>query len=135
MVVDDFNVMRAIVMPCKTDTPLVIDSDAKLSLAVTAEGFEPVAGQEPECFDGVGGIKDAQSLLRLSAKGLKNAGTFPLMQFFGFFVLEAFDHKPIIPLVRVTSKVFLLKPELGQTETGMVPRKKPLLFDKIVREG
>jgi len=107
MVVGDFNIMRPIVMPCKTDTPLVVYSDAELSLAVTAEGFKPVTGQEHECFDGVGCIKDAQSLLSLSAKGLKNAGTFPFVQLFGFFVLEAFDHRAIILFVRVTSKVFL----------------------------
>ena len=135
MVVDDFNVMRAIVMPCKTDTPLVIDPDAKLSLAVTAEGFEPVAGQEPQCFDGVGGIKDAQSLLRLSAKGLKNAGTFPFVQLFGFFVLEAFDHKTIIPLVRVTSKVFFVEAGVRPSRNRDGSQKEVCLFDKNIREG
>jgi hypothetical protein len=29
MVVDDFNVMRAIVMPCKTDPPLVMERDER----------------------------------------------------------------------------------------------------------
>ena len=127
MVVDDFNVMRAIVMPCKTNTPLVIDSDAELSLAVTAEGFEPVAGQEHECFDGVGGIKDAQSFLRLPAKGLKNGGTFPLMQFFGFLVLEAFDHRMIIPFVRVTSKVFFIEAGVRASRNRDGSQKEGLL--------
>lgn len=125
MVVDDFNVMRAIIMPCKTDTPLVVDSDAKLSLTVTVEGFEPVAGQEHECFDGVGGIKDAQSLLRLSAKGLKNGGTFPLVQFFGFLVLEAFDHSIIILFVRVTSKVFFVEAGVRPSRNRHDPQKSP----------
>ena len=123
MVVDAFNVMRAIIMPCKTDTPLVVDSDAKLSLTVTAEGFEPVAGQEHECFDGVGGIKDAQSFLRLPAKGLKNGGTFPLMQFFGFLVLEAFDHSIIILFVRVTSKVFFVESGVGPSRNRPDPQE------------
>jgi len=32
-------------------------------------------------FNDAGGIKDAQLLLRLSAKGLKKAGAFPFGQF------------------------------------------------------
>jgi len=51
MVVNDFNVMWAIVMPGETDAPLIIDSDTELSIAVPAEGFEPVAGQEHPAGD------------------------------------------------------------------------------------
>lgn len=92
MVVDNFNVMRAIVMPCETDTPLIVDSDAELPLAVTAQGLEAIAWQEHKRFKGVGGIKYPQTLFRLPDKSLKRTDAFPVMQVFGFLILKAFDH-------------------------------------------
>lgn len=119
MVVDNFNVMRSIVMPCKTDSPLVIDSDTELPLAVTAQCLEPVAGQEHERFEGIGGIKDTQPLFRLPEKSLKRADGFALVQFLGFLVLEAFDHAINIALVRETSKVCFLYGEGQEWRYGL----------------
>jgi len=79
MVIDNFNVMRTILTPAETETPLLIDSNAELALAVSAQGLEPVAWQMHQRFKGVCSIKDAQSFFRLPAKGLKNVDLFPLM--------------------------------------------------------
>jgi len=94
-------------MPCETDTPLLIDSDAELPLAVTAQSLEAVAGQEHKGFKAVSGIKYPQPLFRLPEKSLKRADGLSAVQLFGFLVLEAFDHAEMLPLVRETSKVFL----------------------------
>lgn len=43
MVVHNFNPIRAIVVPDKTDAPLVVDADAVLALAIPHQHFQPVA--------------------------------------------------------------------------------------------
>jgi len=37
MMVDDFNVMRTVIFPSKTDPPLVVDPDAKWSRIVVSD--------------------------------------------------------------------------------------------------
>src|SRR5262245_41413155 len=53
MVIDDFYVRwpRRPTRPLKADSPLVIDANAVLALAVTLQGFEPVTGQRTKIFD------------------------------------------------------------------------------------
>ena len=43
MVIDDFNVVRAVGFPHKTHTPLIIDANTVLSASITGERFEPIA--------------------------------------------------------------------------------------------
>ena len=43
MIVHDFNVVRVAFAPVKTDSPLVVDANAVLSLSSAFQGFEPVA--------------------------------------------------------------------------------------------
>lgn len=47
VVVNDFDVSRSrrTVRPFKTDSPLVVDAYAELSLAITGQCFETIAGQ------------------------------------------------------------------------------------------
>ncbi len=44
MVVDDFDILSASVLPNKAHPPLVIDADAVLARAVAPQKFEPIAG-------------------------------------------------------------------------------------------
>src|SRR5207245_7690251 len=50
VIVDDFDVGGPAVAlrPFETDPPLIIDSDAVLTLPISAQHFEPVAGQPGE---------------------------------------------------------------------------------------
>jgi hypothetical protein len=44
VIVDDFHIVGAVVVPNKTDSPLVVDADAVLSQPIARERFESIAG-------------------------------------------------------------------------------------------
>jgi hypothetical protein len=48
VIIHDFNLVGAIVMPYKTDSPLAIDADAVLTSAVALQGFELISGRDPQ---------------------------------------------------------------------------------------
>jgi hypothetical protein len=48
MIVYDFNVVRGIRMPAKTNAPLIIDSNAVLTRPVSLQGFEAIARRLPQ---------------------------------------------------------------------------------------
>jgi hypothetical protein len=43
MIIHDFNIRRAVIMPTKTNPELVVDADAPLPFPVAAQGFEAVS--------------------------------------------------------------------------------------------
>lgn len=56
MVIDDFNIVRAIRFPAETNAPLIIDADGVLAFAGAMENFQTVAGWDAkvnEFGDGV----------------------------------------------------------------------------------
>lgn len=52
--------MRFIILPDETDTPLVVNPDTHLTLAVAFQGFQSVAGRVFQVIHGLRGIKLAQ---------------------------------------------------------------------------
>jgi hypothetical protein len=58
VIVDDLDVVRVSTLPTKTDSPLVIDSNAVLSLATTHELFKPIRWRDPEIIERSHGIQD-----------------------------------------------------------------------------
>ena len=46
MIVNDLNVVRVIVSPDKTKTPLIINADAVLPFSMASEGFQVVARRQ-----------------------------------------------------------------------------------------
>ena len=70
MVVNNFNINRALFGPDKTKAPLVIDSDAVLPLPRTLQRFKPVTGWRSKEFDGGGGVQ----LRQLASDGFRYAG-------------------------------------------------------------
>jgi len=48
MIVNNHNVQRIAVFPAKADSPLIVDSDAVLSLAIAFQGFKTVSGRNPK---------------------------------------------------------------------------------------
>ena len=66
MIIRNFDVVRTILAPHKADPPLLINSDAVLSLAVTRQPFEPIARERGECLECVGRVQDTQTLFRLA---------------------------------------------------------------------
>lgn len=43
MVINNFNVVRAVRFPAEINSPLVVDADGVLAFAAALEGFQPVA--------------------------------------------------------------------------------------------
>jgi len=71
MIVNDFNICRAngLRRPREADTPAVIDSYAVLTLTVPVKSFKPVAWQESQGFQAIGGIKDSEPFFSLPPDG------------------------------------------------------------------
>ena len=52
MIVDDLDFHCALIRPCETDAPLVVDADAVLSLTVSAQSFQTVGARYPKIGEG-----------------------------------------------------------------------------------
>src|SRR3546814_17992820 len=60
VVIDDLHVVRIAAAPAEADTPLVVDPDAVLSLAIAFEQLQPVCGRNPQVIERSGGVEHAQ---------------------------------------------------------------------------
>src|SRR3546814_10766142 len=60
VVIDDLHVVRIAAAPAEADTPLVVDPDAVLSLAISFEQLQPVCGRNPQVIERSGGVEHAQ---------------------------------------------------------------------------
>ena len=60
VIVHNFNVISIPLMPCETDSPLVVYSDAVLTLAVPVQCFEMIAGRHSQGFQYHYGIQHIQ---------------------------------------------------------------------------
>jgi hypothetical protein len=97
MVVDDFNELRAIRRPSKTDAELVVDSNTVLALTVSFKCFEPVAWGNPQVLKSLGSV---QSVKFPSSHGMQLSWKTPasclggpaVVDVFGGRVCEGLDH-------------------------------------------
>lgn len=60
MVVDDSRVSAVAVLPQEADTPLIIDPAAVLASTIALQCFETVRGRDPQVFEPVRRVDDAQ---------------------------------------------------------------------------
>ena len=93
MVIDDFDVMRIVVVPAEADAPLLVNSNAVLAFSVAAESFEVIARRYSESFD----LSDSGNDSKLIQCSLLNvAWELPrkmASKYFGrFFASEALNH-------------------------------------------
>ena len=97
MVICYFNVKRITAAPFKTDSPLVIDSDAMLSCTITAKLFKSIRRWDSQVIE-VNGIVDHTQLSQSYLLNIrwKLPRTFALINLFGFSISEGFDHRVII---------------------------------------
>src|SRR5207248_1858333 len=65
MIVDDFDVPRAVVSPSKADSPLIVDPDAVLPTPITAEFLQPVTGRHTQVIQILRAVEHLQLSLRL----------------------------------------------------------------------
>ena len=73
MVIANLDVKRPVVFlrPLKTDSPLLVDANAELSLPVPAQCFKAIAGQQHQVYPVDGRLRKVQSPLRLLFERLK----------------------------------------------------------------
>jgi len=57
MVIDDLYVERVSIVPPKTDSPLIVDTNTVLPLPSAFEPFEPVGRRHPEVLKGPGTVE------------------------------------------------------------------------------
>ena len=98
MVVGDFHFGRFSFIPTEDQAPLLIDSHAPVALEIAREGFQPVAGRDPQIGQKFGRVKltefQERPLLNLSRQFL---GTAAIPDLFGFFARERLNHGGALP--------------------------------------
>jgi hypothetical protein len=60
MVIHDFDVLGSAACPPKADSPLVVDPDAVLALAVAPQGFQSIARRDPQVIEATGDLELAK---------------------------------------------------------------------------
>jgi hypothetical protein len=93
MIVGDFHFVRTVLRPAETKAVLLVDSNAVLSFANSAEGFEAVAGRAFQVFQTGGGMENEKfgSCPPPDIRG-ESPGSETMKEFFGFFAGKAPDH-------------------------------------------
>jgi hypothetical protein len=78
--------------PYKTDSPLVVDANAVLSLSVASQGFQVVAGRRLHEIQCLSRIQLRQLPLCYGQECLESTRALALVQRLGVFALERLDH-------------------------------------------
>lgn len=74
MIVGAFHVVGGAAAPCKTNPPWVVDPNAVLPLAVSAQAFQTVAGRRRQNPQIVGRIKQIELAKRQTFDGRETSG-------------------------------------------------------------
>ena len=96
MIIYDRDIESIAILEAKTDTPPIVDANAPLTSAVTAQGFQPVARWDTEVFECIGVVQHLQLTLCNRGKSLELTRTFSLEQCLSVLALERLDHRAII---------------------------------------
>jgi hypothetical protein len=93
VIVNDLDLVRIAILPTEADSPLVIDADAVLARAITAELLEAIPRRHPEILQLLGGINHDQLPEHHPDQfGGKAADTLTPEQSLGIRIGEALDH-------------------------------------------
>nr|WP_291315796.1 hypothetical protein [Desulfuromonas sp.] len=97
MVIDDFYIENAAVLPAEADVPLVVDADAPLPGSVAGELLEEVAGRDAQEIETGGGAELDQLALGDALHVLRQFSGKPAVEkLFGPFAEEVANHKAIV---------------------------------------
>jgi hypothetical protein len=96
MIVNNFNVARSsfTFCPSKTNPPLLVYANAKLSLPVAAQRFQPIARQCPQILQTCRGFQYLKPFISLFSKGLKFSHAVSASKTLSPLAAVAFDHIP-----------------------------------------
>jgi len=96
VIVHDLSVVRVPVPPSKAETPLVIDPNAVLPLAIAAQGFQSIPRRRRQVAELCGAVQ----LPKLASSDLldcpKPSARLPLVKPFSVRAAERPDHGPIL---------------------------------------
>jgi hypothetical protein len=92
MVVRDFDVVGVTLAPGKTDSPLVVDPNAVLSLAVPVQLLQPIAGKDAENSKIIRCVEHVELPKRRAFDGAKLPAGLPMKEPLGLIAPEGFDH-------------------------------------------
>ena len=100
VIIDNLNIRWAgiVLRPLKTNSPLVIDPNGMLSLAVSLQGFQTVGVERGKITERRSGIENPQTLLSLAPERLALAGFFAGCEALGVLVTVAPYHPGSCPL-------------------------------------
>ncbi|SRR6266571_9573729 len=92
MIIYYFNFVRISVHPFETDSPLLVDADAVLSLPVAFQRFQPVSRWNPQIFEANRRVQELQFMKRLLLNVARQPpGELALPDFLGFNAFKIAD--------------------------------------------
>ena len=101
VIIDDFDLMCAIRFPEKADSPLLVDSNAVLALALSPQRFETICRRDAQVFQCVGNVQLQQFAIGDRLHCIRQfAGIFALKHFPGFLTAEALNHNHTVYVLR-----------------------------------
>ena len=94
MIVNDLDVVRIGAFPPKVHAPLVVDSNAVLPLAITAEFLQAIPGRHPEILERFRSV-DSHELAEHDAPEVcwEPSDRLASEQAFGIAIAEGLDHQ------------------------------------------
>lgn len=92
MIVNYLHVIRSIVRPPEANSPLMVDPNAVLTVAVACEQFKPVSAYPSEDLQGLSAIEVVQTAHRLTGEGLEGRNPLAVKQTLGISISERLDH-------------------------------------------
>lgn len=92
MIIDDLDIEGVARFEPEADAPLVVDTNAPLSLSLALERFEPVARRHSQVFDSSRGVQHREFPHRHGLDADKSFYPFAVKQIFGFTAFERFNH-------------------------------------------
>jgi hypothetical protein len=97
MIVHYLHLFRVTNLPNETDSPLVIDSDAVLSLSISLKRFKSIRRRQTKIFQAGGSIYSVELHKRTLLNGRRRLTRKPPMKnSFGFSAAERLDHKSMV---------------------------------------
>ena len=96
MIIHDLNIPSIAVAPNKTDSPLVINADAVLTLAVPVKRLQTVAWRGSQISQFHNAVELAQLSLSIALDGAERSAAFSTVKELRILAAKRFDHLNIV---------------------------------------
>jgi len=96
VIINDFHILGIPIDPPKTNSPLVVDSDAILPFPIPFQGFQTVPGNSTKFVEGKNRVQVEQSFSGSSLNSLKAKNRLVIEEVCRFSALEGCDHTMMV---------------------------------------